>query len=97
MLVMGGEAYVFKPRLIDADDAITDDGTRKFLHSFVDPSGHTSTGLLIRSGRRLDRARHAARLEASDAPDCALQNPGLPAQYRNAAPPFRRHARRTTS
>jgi chromate reductase len=37
MLVMGGEAYVgFKPGLIDADGAITDDGTRKFLHGFVD-------------------------------------------------------------
>jgi chromate reductase, NAD(P)H dehydrogenase (quinone) len=37
MHVMGGEAYVgFKPGLVDADDAITDDGTRKFLHSFVD-------------------------------------------------------------
>lgn len=37
MLVMGGEAYVgCKPGLIDADGAITDEGTRKFLHSFVD-------------------------------------------------------------
>jgi chromate reductase, NAD(P)H dehydrogenase (quinone) len=37
MLVMGGEAYIgFKPGLIDADGAITDEGTRKFLRSFVD-------------------------------------------------------------
>jgi chromate reductase, NAD(P)H dehydrogenase (quinone) len=37
MLVMGGKAYVgFKPGL-DADGAITDDGTGKFLHSLVDP------------------------------------------------------------
>jgi chromate reductase, NAD(P)H dehydrogenase (quinone) len=37
VLVMGGEAYVsFKPGLIDADGAITDEGTRKFLSGFVD-------------------------------------------------------------
>ena len=37
VLVMGGEAYVsFKPGLIDADGAITDESTRKFLASFVD-------------------------------------------------------------
>jgi triphosphoribosyl-dephospho-CoA synthetase len=35
-LDMGGEAYVgFKPGLVDADSAITDDGTRRFLQ-FVD-------------------------------------------------------------
>jgi chromate reductase len=37
VLVMGGEAYVsFKPGLIDADGAIADESTRKFLQSFVD-------------------------------------------------------------
>ena len=37
VLVMGGEAYVsFKPGLIDADGAITDESTRKFLKGFVD-------------------------------------------------------------
>ncbi len=37
VLVMGGEAYVsFKPGLIDADGAIADDSTRKFLQGFVD-------------------------------------------------------------
>jgi len=37
VLVMGGEAYVsFKPGLIDADGAITDESTRKFLQGFVD-------------------------------------------------------------
>jgi chromate reductase, NAD(P)H dehydrogenase (quinone) len=37
VLVMGGEAYVsFKPGLIDADGAIADDSTRKFLAGFVD-------------------------------------------------------------
>jgi chromate reductase len=37
VLVMGGEAYVsFKPGLIDADGAITDESTRKFLAGFVD-------------------------------------------------------------
>jgi chromate reductase len=36
-LVMGGEAYVsFKPGLIDADGAIPDEGTRKFLQGFLD-------------------------------------------------------------
>lgn len=37
VLVMGGEAYVgFKPGLIDADGAITDEGTRNFLNGFID-------------------------------------------------------------
>ena len=37
VLVMGGEAYVsFKPGLIDADGAIADESTRKFLAGFVD-------------------------------------------------------------
>jgi chromate reductase len=37
MLVMSGEAYVgFKPGLIDAGGAITDEGTRRFLRSFVE-------------------------------------------------------------
>lgn len=37
VLVMGGEAYVtFKPDLIDADGAIADAGSRRFLQSFVD-------------------------------------------------------------
>jgi len=37
VLVMGGEAYVsFKPGLIGADGAITDESTRKFLQGFVD-------------------------------------------------------------
>jgi chromate reductase, NAD(P)H dehydrogenase (quinone) len=37
VLVMGGEAYVgFKPGLIDADGAIADESTRKFLQGFVD-------------------------------------------------------------
>jgi chromate reductase len=37
VLVMGGEAYVgFKPGLIDADGAVADESTRKFLQGFVD-------------------------------------------------------------
>jgi chromate reductase, NAD(P)H dehydrogenase (quinone) len=37
VLVMGGEAYVaFRPGLIDADGAMADESTRKFLQSFVD-------------------------------------------------------------
>src|SRR5215468_7411832 len=37
VLVMGGEAYVsFKPGLIDADGAIADESTRKFMAGFVD-------------------------------------------------------------
>jgi chromate reductase, NAD(P)H dehydrogenase (quinone) len=37
VLVMGGEAYVsFKPGLIEANGAITDESTRKFLNGFVD-------------------------------------------------------------
>jgi len=37
VLIMGGEAYVsFKPGLIDADGAIADESTRKFLQGFVD-------------------------------------------------------------
>ena len=37
VLVMGGEAYVaFKPGLIDDANSITDEGTRRFLQSFVD-------------------------------------------------------------
>jgi chromate reductase len=40
VLVMGGEAYVsFKPGLIDGDDAIADDSTRKFLQGFIDQFG----------------------------------------------------------
>ena len=35
--VMGGEAYIaFKPGLLDAEGNIADDGTRKFLHAFID-------------------------------------------------------------
>jgi chromate reductase, NAD(P)H dehydrogenase (quinone) len=37
VLVMGGEAYIsFKPGLIEADGAIADESTRKFLTGFVD-------------------------------------------------------------
>jgi chromate reductase len=37
ILLSGGEAYVqFKPELIDAENNITDEGTRKFLQGFVD-------------------------------------------------------------
>jgi chromate reductase, NAD(P)H dehydrogenase (quinone) len=36
-LVMGGEAYVaFKQGLIDENDTVTDEGTRKFLQAFID-------------------------------------------------------------
>src|SRR5581483_3021777 len=36
-VVMGGEAYVtFRQGLIDDADAITDEGTRKFLQAFID-------------------------------------------------------------
>ena len=35
--VMGGEAYItFKPELVDADDNVTDESTRKFLKAFLD-------------------------------------------------------------
>jgi chromate reductase len=52
-LVMGGEAYVtFKPDLLDAAGAITDDSTREFLRAFVDQFA----GLL----QRLEPARQAA-------------------------------------
>jgi chromate reductase len=35
--VMGGEAYVsFKPGLIDENDTLADEGTRKFLQAFID-------------------------------------------------------------
>ena len=35
--VMGGEAYItFKPELVDADDNVTDESTRKFLKVFLD-------------------------------------------------------------
>ena len=37
VVLSGGEAYLqFKPELIDADDTITDEGTRGFLKQFVD-------------------------------------------------------------
>ena len=37
VLLAGGETYIaFKPDLIAADDAVTDEGTRGFLKSFVD-------------------------------------------------------------
>ncbi len=36
-LVMGGEAYItFKPGLLDAENRIADQGTRKFLQGFLD-------------------------------------------------------------
>ena len=36
-LVMGGEAYIsFKPGLVDADGAIADESTRKFLRGIID-------------------------------------------------------------
>jgi chromate reductase, NAD(P)H dehydrogenase (quinone) len=36
-LVMGGEAYVtLKPGLINENDTVTDEGTRKFLQAFID-------------------------------------------------------------
>ena len=38
VVLSGGEAYLqFKPDLIDANDVVTDEGTRKFLKSFLDP------------------------------------------------------------
>ena len=37
VLVMGGEAYIsFKPGLVDANGAITDENTRGFLKAFID-------------------------------------------------------------
>jgi chromate reductase len=37
VILLGGEAYLqFKPDLIDANDVITDEGTRGFLKSFLD-------------------------------------------------------------
>jgi chromate reductase len=37
VLVMGGEAYIyFKPGLVDANGAVTDENTRRFLQAFVD-------------------------------------------------------------
>ena len=37
MHVMGGETYItFKPNLIDAQDAVTDESVRKFLKNFID-------------------------------------------------------------
>src|SRR5512139_3051940 len=37
VLVMGGEAYItFKPDLVDANDNVTDESTRKFLKNFLD-------------------------------------------------------------
>jgi chromate reductase len=37
MLVMGGEAYItFKPDLVDASGAITDETTKGFLNAYLD-------------------------------------------------------------
>jgi len=37
VVLAGGEAYLtFKPGLIDANDVVTDEGTRTFLQSFLD-------------------------------------------------------------
>jgi len=37
MTLLGGESYVqFKPTLIDDENTVTDEGTRKFLQDFVD-------------------------------------------------------------
>ncbi len=37
VVLSGGETYLqFKPDLIDANDVVTDEGTRKFLKSFLD-------------------------------------------------------------
>ena len=37
VVLLGGEAYLqFKPDLIDANDVITDEGTRGFLKGFLD-------------------------------------------------------------
>jgi chromate reductase len=37
VLVMGGEAYItFKPELVDANNNVTDESTRKFLKAFID-------------------------------------------------------------
>jgi len=37
MHVLGGETYIqFKPELIDAQNAVTDDNVRKFLKEFID-------------------------------------------------------------
>ena len=56
VLVMGGEAYInFKAGLIDDADTITDEGTRRFLQSFVDQF----TTLLARLNGR-ETATHAA-------------------------------------
>ena len=37
VLVMGGEAYIsFKPGLVDANGAVTDENTRQFLQGFIE-------------------------------------------------------------
>ena len=37
VLVMGGEAYItFKPGLVDANGAVTDETTRQFLQGFIE-------------------------------------------------------------
>jgi chromate reductase, NAD(P)H dehydrogenase (quinone) len=41
MILLGGEAYItFKPNLIDDNGTIGDEGTKKFLHDFVDRFAH---------------------------------------------------------
>ncbi len=37
VLIMGGEAYIsFKPGLVDANGAVTDENTRQFLQGFIE-------------------------------------------------------------
>jgi chromate reductase len=51
-LVLGGEAYItFKPDLIDANGRIAEDGTQKFLRSFIDQFA-TIVGRLRRTSER---------------------------------------------
>ena len=53
VLVMGGEAYItFKPELVDANNNVTDESTRKFLKAFLDQLAMLTAKLTIKQAPR---------------------------------------------
>ena len=52
--VMGGEAYItFKPELVDANDNVTDESTRKFLKAFLDQLAALTAKFTVRHAPRV--------------------------------------------
>ena len=54
MHVMGGEAYItYKPELVDANDDISDESTRKFLKDFLDQLAALAAKFTVKTAPRV--------------------------------------------